>query len=196
MDSDTVLLVTLWVAVGVFVGGVVTPLIAERKRVNEWLAMLAGVVLGGVGGVILLAPLRLLLRLRPDRQVTGPTWQRDAITLEEALAAVSGGGPAAGALAALRANFWPRARADGHSHRLTYLGVFVALAAITLIEVLLTVVDVPFAVTGPLVGLSTGKVMLVVLYFMHLRYDSRWYAAVFASALPFAILASVILALS
>ncbi|MCZ7541187.1 MAG: cytochrome C oxidase subunit IV family protein [Anaerolineae bacterium] len=196
MDSDTAVLVTLWVTVGVFVGGVVTPLIVERKRVNEWLATFAGVVLGGVGGVFLLVPLWLLLRLRPDRASGGPAWQRDAISLDEALAAASSGGPAAGALAALRANFWPRARNKGHSHRLTFLGVFVALAALTLVEVLLTVVDVPFAVTGPLVGLSTGKVMLVVLYFMHLRYDSRWYAAVFASAVPFAVLASVILALS
>ena len=194
--SDTALIVTLWVTAGVFVGGVVTPLIAERKRVNEWLAMLAGVVLGGVGGVILLVPLWLALRLWPDRQISGPAWQRDAITLEEALAALQGGSPAAGALAALRANFWPQARADGHSHRLTYVGVFVALAVITLVEVLLTVVNVPFAVTGPLVALSTSKVMLVVLYFMHLRYDSRWYAAVFASAVPFAVLASVILALA
>jgi caa(3)-type oxidase subunit IV len=196
MDSDTALLVTLWVTAGAFVGGVVTPLIAEGKRVNEWLAMLAGVVLGGVGSVFLLVPLWLLLRLRPDRASSGPAWQRDAITLEEALAAASGSSGPAAALAALRANFWPRKRADGHSHRLTYLGVFLALAAITLVEVLLTVVDVPFAVTGPLVGLSTSKVMLVALYFMHLRYDSRWYAAVFASAVPFAVLASVILALS
>jgi cytochrome c oxidase subunit IV len=194
--SDTALIVTLWVTAGVFVGGVVTPLIAERKRVNEWLATLAGVVLGGIGSVILLVPLWLLLRLRPDRDVTGPAWQRDAITLDEALAAASGAGQPTSALAALRANFWPQARADGHSHRLTYVGVFVALAVITLVEVLLTVVDVPFAVTGPLVALSTSKVMLVVLYFMHLRYDSRWYAAVFVSALPFAILATVILALS
>ena len=194
--SDTALIVTLWVTAGVFVGGVVTPLIAERKRVNEWLATLAGVVLGGVGGVILLVPLWLALRTRPDRDVSIPAWQRDAITLDEALAAAGGSSPAASAVAALRANFWPQARADGHSHRLTYVGVFVALALITFVEVLLTVVDVPFAVTGPLVALSTSKVMLVVLYFMHLRYDSRWYAAVFASALPFAILATVILALS
>ncbi len=33
MDSDTVLLATLWVTAGVFVGGVVTPLIVARKRV-------------------------------------------------------------------------------------------------------------------------------------------------------------------
>jgi cytochrome c oxidase subunit 4 len=195
--ADAILIVTLWVIAGVLVGGVVTPLIAERKRVNEWLATLAGVVLGGLGGVILLVPLWLALRARPDRPASGPAWQRDAITLEEALAAASASSnPAAGALAALRANFWPRARADGHSHRLTYLGVFAALAVITLVEVLLTVVEVPFAVTGPLVALSTSKVLLVVLYFMHLRYDSRWYAAVFASALPFAVLASVILALA
>jgi caa(3)-type oxidase subunit IV len=196
MNSDTLLWVTLWAAAGSFVGGVLTPLFAERKRINEWLATLAGLILGGIGSLVALIPLWLVLRLLPDRPPAHPRWRADAVTLDElqAAARVERGTP--GLLVALRANFWPRARAHGHSHRLTYVSVAIALAVITAVEVLLTVLDVPFPVTGPLVALSTSKVLLVALYFMHLRYDSRWYAAVFASSFPFAVLVITILALS
>lgn len=196
MNADTLLWITLWAAAGSFVGGVVTPLLAEQRRVNEWLATLAGVVLGGVGSLLALIPLWLVLRLLPSRRLEGPAWRQDAVTLDELQAARRAERGAPGLLTALRANFWPQPRAHGHSHRLTYVNVAVALALITAIEVLLTVLDLPFAVTGPLVALSTAKVLLVVLYFMHLRYDSRWYAAVFASSFPFAILVITILALS
>ncbi len=196
MNSDTLLWVTLWVTAGSFVGGVVTPLIAESKRANEWLATLVGLVLGGIGSLIALVPLWLVLRLLPDRPPIHPRWRADAITLDELRAAQRPAFGPPGVLLALRANFWPRARAHGHSHRLTYVSVAIALAIITAVEVLLTVLSLPFSVTGPLVALSTSKVLLVVLYFMHLRYDSRWYAAVFASSFPFAILVITILALS
>ncbi len=196
MNSDTLLWVTLWAAAGSFVGGVLTPLFAERKRINEWLATLAGLILGGIGSLVALIPLWLVLRLLPDRPLVHPRWRADAVSLGElqAVARAERGTP--GLLMALRANFWPRARAHGHSHRLTYVNVAIALAVITAVEVLLTVLDVPFPVTGPLVALSTSKVLLVALYFMHLRYDSRWYAAVFASSFPFAVLVITILALS
>ena len=100
------------------------------------------------------------------------------------------------ALDALKANLWPPTRAGGHSHRTAYVGVFVALAILTLIEVTLTYINPPFSITGPLIALSTAKVLLVVLFFMHLRYDSRWYSALFASAVPFAVLIIAVLALS
>lgn len=196
MNADTLLWVTLWATAGSFVGGVVTPLIAERKRVNEWLATVAGLVLGGIGSLIALIPLWVVLRLLPNRSWEGPAWRQDVVTLDELRAARRAESKTPGLIAALRANFWPQARAHGHSHRLSYVGVFVALTIITLVEVSLTILDLPFSVTGPLVALSTGKVLLVVLYFMHLRYDSRWYAAVFASSFPFAILVITILALS
>ncbi len=196
MNSDTLLWVTLWAAAGSFVGGVLTPLIAERKRINEWLATLAGLVLGSIGSLIALIPLWLVLRLLPDRPLVHPRWRADAVTLDELQVAARAKRATPGLLVALRANFWPRARAHGHSHRLTYVSVAIALAVITVIEVLLTVFDLPFPVTGPLVALSTSKVLLVALYFMHLRYDSRWYAAVFASSFPFAVLVITILALS
>ncbi len=196
MNSDALLWLTLWATAGSFIGGVVTPLIAERKRVNEWLATLAGLILGGAGSLIALIPLWLVLRLLPDRPLDGPAWRRDAVTLDELRTAQQPARTLPGVLLTLRASFWPRARAQGHSHRLTYVSVAIALAVITVVEVLLTVLSLPFSVTGPLVALSTSKVLLVVLYFMHLRYDSRWYAAVFASSFPFAILVITILALS
>ncbi len=196
MNSDTLLWLTLWATAGSFIGGVVTPLIAERKRINEWLATLAGLILGGAGSLITLIPLWLVLRLLPDRPLDGPAWRRDAVTLDELRSAQQPARTLPGVLLTLRASFWPRARAQGHSHRLTYVSVAIALAVITVVEVLLTVLSLPFSVTGPLVALSTSKVLLVVLYFMHLRYDSRWYAAVFASSFPFAILVITILALS
>ncbi len=44
--------------------------------------------------------------------------------------------------------------------------------------------------------LSTIKVLLVAGFFMHLVYDSKWYAALFVFALPFAALILVVLALA
>ncbi|MCD4687425.1 MAG: cytochrome C oxidase subunit IV family protein [Anaerolineae bacterium] len=75
------------------------------------------------------------------------------------------------------------------------MGVFVALALVTFIEVALAVID-PSWVVGPLVMLSTIKVLLVVGFFMHLFYDSKWYAFLFTFAMPFASLIIVILALA
>ncbi len=197
MNSDTVFLLMAWVVTGSFIGGVVTPVIAANKRVNDWLAMLAGIVVGSVGNVILLAALWLLLWMQPDRGAGQPAWHADESDLDELLASAGAGGFPAGELAAtLRANLWPAPLVTGHSHRMTYVGVFAALAVITLVEVLLTVLDLPFEVTGPLVALSTTKVILVVMYFMHLRYDSRIYAAIFVFALPFSFLVVAVLALA
>ncbi len=197
MNSDTVLLLTFWVMTGAFIGGVVTPVIAANKRVDDWLAMVIGVVVGAVGNVILLAALWLLIWMQADRGLVQSTWRADTSSLDEVLASVgAGGSPAAEMTAMLRANFWPAPLASGHSHRITYVGVFAALAVITFVEVLLTVLSLPFPVTGPLVALSTSKVLLVVLYFMHLRYDSPIYAAIFSFALPFAFLVVAVLALA
>ena len=197
MNSDTVLLLTFWVMTGAFIGGVVTPAMAANKRVNDWLAMVVGVVVGAVGNVILLAALWLLLWMQADRGLVQAAWRADEASLDDVLASAGAGAfPAAELAATLRANFWPAPLASGHSHRITYVGVFVALAVITLVEVLLTVLNLPFEVTGPLVALSTSKVLLVVLYFMHLRYDSPIYAAIFSVTLPFAFLIVAVLALA
>ena len=64
------------------------------------------------------------------------------------------------------------------NRRRTYLLVFVALAVMTAIEVF--VAQTPgIPVVPVLLAMSLAKALLVILYFMHLRYDSRWYSLIF-----------------
>ena len=195
MMNETYIFLTLWAASGAVLGGVVTSLIAANKGLNDWLAALGGLVMGALGHVLLLVPAWLFLARLPDTKLDRQPWQRD--TLRPAERAAAPARPAVSPLEQLKQNFWPLARADSaHSHRMTYVGVFAALAVITMIEVVLSVVDMPFNVVGPLVALSTTKVLLVAMYFMHLRFDSKWYAAIFAASLPFAAVVLTVLALS
>lgn len=197
MGQDTWIFVTLWLASGAFIGGVVTPVLATGRQFNDWLSMILGVGVGAVGNVVLLLPLWgfvLVQKANPDPR---RLWQRDAISLGDAVPAggtVSAQDSVYALAAMLKANFWPAGRE--HSHRMTYVGVFAALAIITIVEVAVTYASLPFSSTPLLVALSTGKVLLVALYFMHLRYDSRWYAAIFMFGFPFAALIVAILALS
>jgi cytochrome c oxidase subunit 4 len=66
--------------------------------------------------------------------------------------------------------------------RQTYLLVFAALAILTLIEVGVSYLSGGLKVSL-LVIMSVVKALLVILYFMHLKYDSRWYAAIFFAPL-------------
>ena len=76
--------------------------------------------------------------------------------------------------------------------RPNYLLVFLALAALTAIEVAVTYIPgVPLAPV--LLTMSLAKVLLVVLYFMHLRSDSRWFALVFV--VPFFLVVPVLIVL-
>jgi cytochrome c oxidase subunit 4 len=197
---DQGLLVVMWIASGAFIGGVITPLVTENKRGNGWLTMAVGVVAGMAGNVIFLIPLWLLLSqiLPNDERAALPGWQRDMVTLAEVQAAApSSGLPSLqDSTARLRELLWPAPRVGGHSHRAAYIQVFVALALLTALEVVLTVVDFGVPMTGPLVMLSTIKVLLVAMFFMHLRYDSRWYASFFVYAVPFAALIVIVLALA
>jgi caa(3)-type oxidase subunit IV len=66
--------------------------------------------------------------------------------------------------------------AGHHISRRTYLIVFAWLAAMTAIEVLVAALPLPEIVTIiVLVTLAIIKAALVVLYYMHLRYDSGYY---------------------
>jgi caa(3)-type oxidase subunit IV len=64
----------------------------------------------------------------------------------------------------------------------TYLLVFAALAILTLIEV-----GVSYLAGGLkialLLSMSAVKALLVILFFMHLKYDSRWFAFIFFTPL-------------
>jgi heme/copper-type cytochrome/quinol oxidase subunit 4 len=198
MDSTLATYLMLWAISGAALGGVVTPILARDRRVNDWLAAIGGTLIGLVGNVVLLAPLWIVLQRMEARPYTQPMWRYDAMTPAEAAAlgersysVMELGGIA---LPALKTELWPQARAEGgHSHRRTYVGVFVALALLTASEVILTVTE-PFPVIGPLVALSSLKVVLVVMYFMHLRFDDLRYTLMFVSAVPFAVLVLAVLA--
>ncbi|MFZ4816494.1 MAG: cytochrome C oxidase subunit IV family protein [Phototrophicaceae bacterium] len=70
-----------------------------------------------------------------------------------------------------------------------YTVVFGVLAVVTLIEILLAESGLPGVINYPLLtALSIGKAVLVVLYYMHLRQDSRIFAWAFGAPLVIAAL--------
>lgn len=65
-----------------------------------------------------------------------------------------------------------------------YVRVAVALALITAIEVAIYYLDVNrYTLIFGLIGLSIVKFTLVAMFFMHLRFDSRVFAAFFVGGL-------------
>jgi len=63
--------------------------------------------------------------------------------------------------------------------RPNYLFIFIALAVLTLIETLVSYVQQESIKLPTLVILSVIKVILVLLYFMHLKSDSKIYTYLF-----------------
>lgn len=63
--------------------------------------------------------------------------------------------------------------------RPNYLFIFIALAVLTLIETLVSYVQQESIKFPTLVILSVIKVVLVLLYFMHLKSDSKVYSYLF-----------------
>lgn len=81
-----------------------------------------------------------------------------------------------------------------HTHHPRYLLVFLSLAVLTAIEVAVTYVPLlKPALTPILLSLSFFKAMLVILYFMHLRFDSRWYGFIFF--VPFVLVIPMLIVL-
>ncbi len=73
-----------------------------------------------------------------------------------------------------------------------YTVVFAVLAVVTALEVLIAESAMPNSIAFPLLAaLSLGKAVLVVLYYMHLREDSRIF--VWAFGLPLAMASLIIL---
>lgn len=72
-------------------------------------------------------------------------------------------------------------------HSPPYLRVFLALAVLTIIELAVSREEVvhrlPIALAPLLIALAIAKGLLIVLYYMHLKYDSRVFAAVFSLGL-------------
>jgi len=87
---------------------------------------------------------------------------------------------------------------EGHPDARTYVTVGVILGVVTLVEVAVYYID---ALSGALLGilmvLSALKFLMVVLWFMHLRFDSPLFSVLFAggltlvAALLFVVLASL-----
>ena len=88
----------------------------------------------------------------------------------------------------------PKEAADhGHPSEAQYIKVAVILAAITLAEVLVYYVESLKGLLVPiLVVFSTIKFALVVLWFMHLRFDSRLFRRLFVTGLILAFFCYVI----
>ena len=76
----------------------------------------------------------------------------------------------------------------------TYVAIGAILTIITLVEVGVFYVPAFKAVLAPvLLTLSAAKFLLVVMFYMHLKFDHRLFTLVFV--LPLAIAAAVIVAL-
>jgi cytochrome c oxidase subunit 4 len=90
----------------------------------------------------------------------------------------------------------PQASAPGAGHATvaTYIKVAVVLTAVTVIEVAATYIRALTPILIPaLLVLSLAKFSLVVMFFMHLRYDSRVLSVLFVG--PMLVAVAIILAL-
>jgi cytochrome c oxidase subunit 4 len=75
-----------------------------------------------------------------------------------------------------------------HPSRATYLKVFAWLAVFTVIELALSFVPVEEIKIPGLVLFAVTKATLVVMFYMHLRYDRRLYTVILLTGVFFALL--------
>jgi cytochrome c oxidase subunit IV len=82
--------------------------------------------------------------------------------------------------------------ASGHEHHVipfkTYLTVLITLLVFTVITVAASRVDFGWANTVIAMLIASVKAGLVMLYFMHLKYDDRAYPTIFFTGVFFLIL--------
>jgi cytochrome c oxidase subunit 4 len=77
---------------------------------------------------------------------------------------------------------------SAHPSPLEYVKIGLALAVVTAIEVAIFYMDVPRqAFIAILVVLSTLKFVLVVMWFMHLKFDNRLFSVLFTGGLILAV---------
>lgn len=75
--------------------------------------------------------------------------------------------------------------------RRLYRNVFLGLAALTLLEIGVSFLPIP---TAPfLAALAVGKIVLVAMFYMHLKTDSRWFMYAILIPIPFVVLILVAL---
>ncbi len=75
---------------------------------------------------------------------------------------------------------------DAHAHPTegTYIRIAIALAAVTLLEVVIYYIDALDSILVPaLIILSAIKFVTVIGYFMHLKFDDRRLAGIFSGGL-------------
>jgi len=81
--------------------------------------------------------------------------------------------------------------------RPNYLLVFILLAVFTLIETLVSYIQQQAIKLPTLVVLSVVKAVLVLLYFMHLKFDSRVFSYLFIAgcvlAVPLILVITIVL---
>jgi len=71
--------------------------------------------------------------------------------------------------------------------RANYLGIFLLLAGFTLVETVVSYVQQESIKIPVLVVLSLAKAILVLLYFMHLKFDSRIFTYLFVAGIVLSI---------
>ena len=80
-----------------------------------------------------------------------------------------------------------------HVKPATYVGVFLILGVVTAVEVFVSQAGFPqAAMVVALLALATIKALLVVMFYMHLKYDTKWYSYSMVLPLFMAILLVVI----
>lgn len=73
---------------------------------------------------------------------------------------------------------------EGHPSPSTYVTVGIVLAVITMIEVGIYYIDMAEgALIGFLLALSAMKFVMVILWFMHLRFDNKLFSVFFGGAM-------------
>jgi cytochrome c oxidase subunit 4 len=91
----------------------------------------------------------------------------------------------------------PRAHAGGHPSAKEYVRIGVILAVLTALEVAVAYTDVPHSILIPtLFFLAIVKFALVVLWFMHLKFDDRRFARFFVMGLSGAAVLYLIVLIS
>ena len=91
----------------------------------------------------------------------------------------------------------PRAHTGGHPSAKEYVRIGVILAVLTALEVAVAYTDVPHSILIPtLFLLAIVKFALVVLWFMHLKFDDRRFARFFVMGLSGAAVLYLIVLIS
>jgi hypothetical protein len=87
--------------------------------------------------------------------------------------------------------YTPQLGFEAERKRPNYVAVFALLAIVTLFEVTLFR-EVP----AVLVLLSVTKVSLVAMYYMHLKFETGWFTALFLFPIPLMLLVIVVIAVA